>query len=101
MDRRRVLIRVVLGALVLAALVLTAFGSSDKLRQASLLAGLIAMLSPAATRSENAAGSPSPRRAGSPTITLHRARSSVGERSLHTREVAGSSPAVPITESSC
>jgi methylmalonyl-CoA mutase, C-terminal domain len=25
-----------------------------------------------------------------------RARSSVGERSLHTREVAGSSPAVPI-----
>ena len=26
----------------------------------------------------------------------HRARSSVGERSLHTREVAGSSPAVPI-----
>ena len=28
-----------------------------------------------------------------------RARSSVGERSLHTREVAGSSPAVPITNS--
>src|ERR1700733_4667020 len=29
-------------------------------------------------------------------IRLSRARSSVGERSLHTREVAGSKPAVPI-----
>src|SRR3954452_13054801 len=29
------------------------------------------------------------------------ARSSVGERSLHTREVAGSKPAAPITRSSC
>ncbi len=28
-----------------------------------------------------------------------RARSSAGERSLHTREVAGSKPAVPIQES--
>src|SRR5947209_5829792 len=28
---------------------------------------------------------------------LHRARSSVGERSLHTREVGGSKPPVPIT----
>ena len=31
--------------------------------------------------------------------SARRARSSVGERSLHTREVAGSSPAVPILES--
>ena len=31
-------------------------------------------------------------------ISRARARSSVGERSLHTREVAGSSPAVPITK---
>jgi hypothetical protein len=31
-----------------------------------------------------------------PSVGGQRARSSVGERSLHTREVAGSSPAVPI-----
>ncbi len=30
-------------------------------------------------------------------IPRSRARSSVGERSLHTREVAGSKPAVPIS----
>src|SRR5687767_13301458 len=29
------------------------------------------------------------------------ARSSVGERSLHTREVAGSKPAAPITRKAC
>jgi hypothetical protein len=34
-------------------------------------------------------------------ISHLRARSSVGERSLHTREVAGSSPAVPITKITC
>ncbi len=33
-----------------------------------------------------------------PRITTCRARSSVGERSLHTREVGGSKPPVPITE---
>ena len=31
-------------------------------------------------------------------ISSARARSSVGERSLHTREVAGSKPAVPIAQ---
>jgi hypothetical protein len=37
-------------------------------------------------------------RLGPRRIRAARARSSVGERSLHTREVAGSSPAVPIRQ---
>ena len=42
------------------------------------------------------APTPTPTESVPRKIRLSRARSSVGERSLHTREVAGSKPAVPI-----
>ena len=48
---------------------------------------------------EQAGGTPAsshPRRRERLESALRRARSSVGERSLHTREVAGSKPAVPM-----
>jgi uncharacterized membrane protein YkgB len=43
-SQRRWIVRIALGLIVVAAAVLTLVGTSDRVRQASLLGGLLAML---------------------------------------------------------